>query len=332
MAAASSSKTSSTRIQSRTGRFRRIFSDDSGLRPWWRFFIYLALFVVLIFFLGTAMEYVVKPGSGILAEGLFELMGLVGAMGAAWIMSRIDRRPMSTYGLPSKSAFKGLFWLGWLGGIVEVGVVVGLIAVIHGYSFGRLAKHGEAVLLYGISWAVISVVVGLFEEFTFRGYAQVTLAEAIGYWSAAEVLSAIFALAHLHDPVEGWLGAFVLMAVGLFWCLTLRRTGNLWFAVGMHAGFKFGDTFLFSVPNIGPGFPVPGHLSSASLHGSAWLTGGAMGPEASAFRFLTIGILFLVFTKLYPANNTLNKPALAQPRGTKPTASRADRPTLIPSA
>jgi hydrogenase/urease accessory protein HupE len=68
---------------------------------------------------------------------------------------------MSTYGPPSKSAFKGLFWLGWLGGIVEVSVVVGLIAVFHGYSFGRLAEHGKAVLLYGISWAVISVVVGL---------------------------------------------------------------------------------------------------------------------------------------------------------------------------
>ena len=81
MAAASSSNPSSTRIQSRTGRFRRIFSDDSGLRAWWRFFIYLALFVVLILFLGTAMEYFVKPGSGILTEGLFELMGLVGAMG-----------------------------------------------------------------------------------------------------------------------------------------------------------------------------------------------------------------------------------------------------------
>jgi hypothetical protein len=36
---------------------------------------------VLILFLGTAMEYFVKPGSGILTEGLFELMGLVGAMG-----------------------------------------------------------------------------------------------------------------------------------------------------------------------------------------------------------------------------------------------------------
>jgi hypothetical protein len=157
-----------------------------------------------------------------------------------------------------------------------------------------------------------------------------TLAEGIGYWSAAEVLSGIFALAHLHDPAEGWVGAFVLLAVGLFWCLTLRRTGSLWFAVGMHASFKFGDTFLFSVPNIGPGFPIPGHLSNATLDGPSWLTGGAMGPEASAFRFLTIAILILVIHKLYPSKGSTNKPP-THPRGTESVAPGGYRPTLIPS-
>jgi membrane protease YdiL (CAAX protease family) len=331
MSTASSSKISSAGGQSSPGRFRGIFWNESGLRSGWRVLIYLVLFVALIFSLATATEYFVKPGSGILADGLFELMGFAGAMGAARIMSQIEKRPMSTYGLPARSAFKGLFWQGWLAGLIEVSIVVGFIAASDGYSFGTLAEGGGAALLYGLSWVIVSVAMSLFEEFTFRGYTQRTLAEGIGYWSAAEVLSGIFALAHLHDPVEGWVGAFVLLLVGVFWCLTLRRTGNLWFAVGMHASFKFGDTFLYSVPNIGPGFPTPGHLSNATLHGPPWLTGGAMGPEASAFRFVTIAILFLVFTRLYPPKNTLDKLELIQPRGTERIASRGDRPTLIPS-
>jgi hypothetical protein len=90
--------------------------------------------------------------------------------------------------------------------------------------------------------------------------------------------------------------------IGLVFALTLRRTGNLWLAVGWHASFDFGETFLFSVPNSGVVFD--GHLSNASLHGAKWLTGGSVGPEGSVFSFLTMAILVLVVHRLYPAKNS----------------------------
>lgn len=289
--------------QPRRRVFRNILCNDRGLRAGWRFLMYVGLFLALFYSLGTALDHFVESEAGLFAAGLFGAAGFVCAIGTAQIMSRIEKRPeLSAYGLPARGAFGKSFWQGWLAGLIEVSVVVGLLAALHGYSFGRLAERGVMVLLYGVSWAVVSVLASLLEEFAFRGYAQHTLAEGIGFWSAAEVLSAIFALAHLYDPVKGWTGAFVLFALGLFWCFTLRRTGNLWFAVGMHASFNFGDTFLFSAPNVGSGSPVEGHLSSGMLHGPAWVTGGAMGPEASVFRFLTIGILFLLINKLYPSN------------------------------
>ena len=58
--------------------------------------------------------------------------------------------------------------------------------------------------------------------------------------------------------------------------------------------------------------------------------GGAMGPEASAFRFLTIAMLILVIRKLYPSKGSTNKPG-TQPRGTELLVSSGARPTLIPS-
>lgn len=289
--------------QPRRDPFRKIFCSDRGLRASWRFLIYVGLFLALFYSLGTALDHLVESEAGLFPAGLFGAAGFVCAIGAAQIMSRIEKRPeLSAYGLPARGGFGKSFWQGWLAGLIEVSAVVGLLAALQGYSFGKLAERGVTVLIYGVSWAVVSVIVSLLEEFAFRGYTQHTLAEGIGFWSAAEVLSAVFALAHLRNPVEGWTGAFVLFTLGLFWCFTLQRTGNLWFAVGMHASFKFGDTFLFSVPNVGPGYPVEGHLSGGMLHGPAWLTGGAMGPEASVFRFLTIGILFVVIHKLYPSN------------------------------
>jgi hypothetical protein len=89
--------------------------------------------------------------------------------------------------------------------------------------------------------------------------------------------------------------------IGLIFAFSLRRTGNLWFAVGLHASFDFGETFLFSVPNSGVVFD--GHLSNASLHGPKWLTGGSVGPEGSVFSFLTMAILALLVHLLYPAKN-----------------------------
>jgi len=97
-------------------------------------------------------------------------------------------------------------------------------------------------------------------------------------------------------------GAAGVAAIGLIFALALRRTANLWLVVGWHASFDFGETFLYSVPNSGVVFS--GHLSNASLHGAAWLTGGTVGPEGSVFSFLTMGILALAIHVLFPAKKT----------------------------
>ncbi|MGH7185238.1 MAG: lysostaphin resistance A-like protein, partial [Pseudomonadota bacterium] len=126
-----------------------------------------------------------------------------------------------------------------------------------------------------------------------------TLAAGIGFWPTAAILSALFGAVHLGNKGEGWAGALGAATIGLFFCLTLRRTGNLWFAVGMHASFNWGQTFLFSVPN--SGMTPQGHLSNAELHGPRWLTGGTVGPEGSVFCFLTMALLFVLFLRFYPA-------------------------------
>ncbi|MGH9743495.1 MAG: lysostaphin resistance A-like protein [Candidatus Acidiferrum sp.] len=179
-------------------------------------------------------------------------------------------------------------------------MLIGLIAAFGGYSFGGLAEHGAVIGKWALYWATFFVVVGLTEEFLFRGYSLHTLAEGIGFWPAAVVLSLGFGAIHLHNPGEGWAGIAGVAFVGLFWCFTLKRTGSLWFALGMHAATDFGETFLFSVPDSGTIFP--GHLSNAVLHGPVWLTGGSAGPEASVFDFLILVVFFWIVHWLYPAS------------------------------
>jgi len=98
-------------------------------------------------------------------------------------------------------------------------------------------------------------------------------------------------------------GLAILFMVGLFCSLTLRRTHNSWFAIGMNAAFDFGVTFLYSVPN--PAIRLSDqHLSEAALSGSAWLTGGTMGVEGSPLRIVTVGILIFLVNKFYPAKTS----------------------------
>ena len=287
-----------------------IFLNEKGLRAGWRLLIYAAFVAAIGFGGGMVLQHFIRPTRGVFSPRyLFagEIFSLVVVFGAALIMSRIEHRSPGVYGLPANGAFGKLFWEGFLIGLVEISALVGLISAFGGYSFGALALHGSGILRWAIVWAIFFVFVGFFEEFLFRGYTQFTLADGIGFWPAAILLSGSFGYVHLKNPGEGPIGAAAVMMIGMVFALTLRRTGNLWLAVGWHASFDFGETFLYSVPNSGMVFD--GHLSNASLHGAKWLTGGTVGPEGSVFSFLTMGILALVVHRLYPAKSSNPTPS-----------------------
>jgi uncharacterized protein len=284
------------------GILSKIFLNDKGMRGGWRLLIYAALVAGLGLGGGIVLQQFIRPTQGVFSLGssfAYEVFCFTVVFGAALIMAHIEGRSPGAYGLPLGGAFGKLFWQGGLIGLIEISVLVGMIAAFGGYSFGDVALHGKELLRWGILWAVFFVFVGLFEEFLFRGYTQDTLAESIGFWPAAIVLSCSFGAVHLGNPGEGWVGAAGVVTIGVIFAFALRRTGNLWLCVGWHASFDFGETFLYSVPNSGIVFA--GHLSNASLHGANWLTGGTVGPEGSIFSFLTMGVLAFAIHLLFPA-------------------------------
>jgi uncharacterized protein len=230
---------------------------------------------------------------------IVEVMAMAGTFAAAWILSRLEQRHFGDYGLPLERGMAKLFAQGALFGIAEISLVLGVLAALGCYHFGSVEIHGNALFRWAMVWGVFFTVVGLYEEFAFRGYVQFTLAQGVGFWQAAVLLSVLFGAVHRSNPGETPAGLAGIVLTGLFWSLTLRRTGSLWFAVGMHASFDFGETFLYSVPDSGEIFP--GHLSSATLSGPVWLTGGSAGPEASVFDFLVILAFFFIFDRLYPS-------------------------------
>jgi hypothetical protein len=287
------------------------FIGPDGLRAGWRFAIYVASLFAILYGLAWATRPLIPhrpheaPPVWVFLFG--ELESLVAAIVPAIFLARMEKRRFGDYGLPLANVFGKQFWLGLLWGIVGITVLLLVMRGVGVFYFGGVALHGPRVLKFAAFWAVLFLVVGLFEEYAFRGYTQFTLSRGMGVWPAAVLLSAIFGGIHLGNQGEAWIGAVAAAFIALFFCLTLRRTGTLWFAVGLHASWDWGESFLYSVPDSGT--MVPGHLMSPSFHGSRWLTGGTVGPEGSVFVFVVIAAMWVLFDRLYPAK--VSSPASA---------------------
>jgi uncharacterized protein len=286
---------------------RTLFFGTHGLRSGWGFSFYLVAFLLLNRlgnFCASAAVHAVPKMSTRLGDAVFECAGLVAAVIPALVLTTVEKRPWAAYGLSVRRAFGRNFWAGTVWGFLGISALIVALYGLHDFTFGRVALHGARLAKFAAYWSALFVLVGLFEEFLFRGYTQFTLGRGIGFWPAAIILSTAFGLVHLGNEGEHWPGALAAAFIALFFCLTLCRTGNLWFAVGFHAAWDWGESFFYSVPD--SGLPAPGHLLNSSLHGSVWLTGGSVGPEGSALCFLVIALVAIAFERVYPKTSVTN--------------------------
>jgi hypothetical protein len=104
-------------------------------------------------------------------------------------------------------------------------------------------------------------------------------------------MTAIFAGLHLTKPHENPIDIGMIFALGLALCLSVRRTGSLWWAAGWHFAFDFGQFFLIGTRNGGQ-TPL-GHLFDVNFPGPAWITGGELGTEASVFMIPATIVTFI---------------------------------------
>ncbi len=289
-----------------------MFRGPNGIRAGWRIVIFLVLvavaaFVAAIPFALFMVLHKGGPSSGISFSGLTPLgtgvseaaLFLIPAIAAA-IMARIEHRKFGQYGLPVRSAFGKDFCIGSLIGFLSISACLLGIFAFGGFHLAGLGIHGRTILTSTLAWGVAFILVGLAEEFSFRGYLQFTLTTGMGFWPAAILMSLLFGLAHKGNPGESTAGLASVVAFGLLFCLFLRRTGNLWWAVGFHAGWDWGQTFFYGVPDSGM---APYHnLFNSAFNGPRWLTGGSVGPEASVFTPIVLVIVAILFTRIYREN------------------------------
>jgi len=277
---------------SRTHGLRRLFSGPAGLRAGWRLLIFVAI-ISLLFPVNKLIQHALRGITDDVTKfvlGYF--LGFVALLLASWIMSKIEGRRMAVYGLPWRRMFRLQFWLGVLIGFAAMTTILAGMRAAGVFHFGGVALRWPEFLEFACLYALALLIVGLKEEYYYRGYALFTAATGIRFWPAAAVSSVYFGLSHYLFAGVHWLAAINIALGGLFFCLLLRKTGDLWMAVGCHTSLNWAEAFFYGVPDSGHAAP-PGHFLNSTLSGSEWLTGGSVGPEGSLASTLVF-ILFFV--------------------------------------
>ena len=309
-----------------------VFFGRDGLRAGWGLLLFFALFLASVVCSRTLLQMVSSRIHGYppttatqyraaaLAAGMspefvfvMEAVTIFSVAFATWVMAKVERRKISVYGFNRQSRLRN-FSTGLACGVALLSLLIVLLRAAGLLVFDARLLFGGSILRYGLTWAGGFLLVSIAEESTTRAYAQFTLtrglsaiyrllfgqseakANALGFWTAAILLSFLFGYEHQSNPGESPLGLLSAGLAGFLFSFSLWRTGSLWWALGFHAAWDWAQSFLYGVAD--SGLMVQGHLFATHPVGRPFLSGGLTGPEGSLLLLpvVVVGAIAIVVT------------------------------------
>ncbi|MFC4210536.1 CPBP family intramembrane glutamic endopeptidase [Pedobacter lithocola] len=173
-------------------------------------------------------------------------------------------------------------------------LLIGICATIM-YFLNSVEFTSTKILPLNIAgYLLFFILVGVFEEFTFRSFPLVVFAER--YLVPVTVLcnGILFGLIHYTNPGFSALAMANITLCGILFSIITLQKGNIWWAVGIHFAWNFTQGNLL-------GFKVSGlaqsGLIAAKPVGNPILSGGIFGIEGSAV--CTIILIIYIFWLLF---------------------------------
>jgi len=236
-------------------------------------------------------------------RALYRFAMLLALLGMPFFLRMMDLRGRDNMGfLPKPDNWKPVLAKGLLyGALILTGLMLLLLVsgaryFVESDDFGLLfvAKYALAGLASGLA-------VGLIEEFFFRGPMQTGARRTLGFWPTALLIGIFYSMVHFMRPIPPtgleitlaesfammWGGferlgdvaeiadRFVALVVaGVFLSMVRERTGNLVWAIGIHAGWVMIIKLGKKLTLVDPNSPAAILISSDGITGwwsTAWM-------------------------------------------------------------
>ncbi|MEU3642232.1 CPBP family intramembrane glutamic endopeptidase [Lentzea sp. NPDC034063] len=249
-----------------------------------RFLKQLVVVVLVSFLGGTAVQAVTWNPPLTLIVGV--AAAVLALASYAWVVRKTERREPVEVARSTAPAALGRGVLIGLG--MFVAVIVN-IAFLGGYEVRGWGSLTGAVAIFGFMAAA-----AVTEELMFRGVLFRIVEERLGTWISLGLSGVLFGLAHYFNPnATLWSSVAIAVEAGFMLAAVYAATRNLWVPIGVHFAWNFAQGGIFSTSVSGQ--DAPQGLLDGVTSGSAIVTGGEFGPEASVYSVLTGVVVTVVF-------------------------------------
>ena len=207
-------------------------------------------------------------------------------------------------------------WTRHLGIGIAAGALAGALTVLMPAALGLATwerTSAPVVSWGGFLFTTILLAVGVAgEELFFRGYGFQVALPALGSPSTLVLSALLFALVHINNPNVSALGLFNTFAWGMLLGWAVLRSGDLWLAIGLHAGWNW------TLPLLGVN--LSGLTMKVTPYDVRWnlpamWSGGAYGPEGGLLCTLMIGLLVVGLSRAPLRPQTLTLLRTHRPEG-----------------
>jgi uncharacterized protein len=197
-----------------------------GLRAGWSALLFVTLYYLLTPIVDTIAvgidpslaDQVFSPYRVLVAEFIpFLILAIL-----LVFMARIEHRRVAEYNVADLRRARHFL----SGAVIGFGALSGLVAALAlgGWMhLGRTSLSGVQAVKFASLWACAFLLVGLFEEGTFRCYLQFTLTRGINFWWALAAVAALCLLVQFSSDPKGREGVYIVAALGVVPCWILHR-------------------------------------------------------------------------------------------------------------